>query len=404
MLKSTAFLMGGLLLPAILFAGPPDKPGKSGKPDIVVMSQNQYLGADLTPIVAAGSPEEYNMAVLEALFQVAANNTPERVQALADTILERKPHLVGLQEMFQFTCSETGTMPGACTLFSAAMNDHLQLTLDVLGSDYHVAGIVNNLMIPDAEFGLPGLPIFLDDDAIPEVFIQVLDRDVILARSDVSASVVPFPCEGFGLYPSEDGCNFSEIARADALGETINIQRGFVGVDATVNGQDYRFVNTHLEVQYPAPLQDAPLIQAVQATELIVVQWLFPPPAGTKLMIVGDINSNPLHPVFLTSGGWMAYPPYKQLEGGVSIVGGPISAPYTDIWPLRPGKPRGLTCCEAADLSNDTSILYERIDVIFTLQPPMRVKANVLNNNPLDKTPSGLWPSDHATLLGRLFY
>jgi hypothetical protein len=46
----------------------------------------------------------------------------------------------------------------------------------------------------------------------------------------------------------------------------------------------------------------------------------------------------------------------------------------------------------------------ERIDVIFSLIPPVRVKANVLNNNPEDKTPSGLWPSDHATVVGRLFY
>lgn len=408
MLKSTAFFLGGLLLPAFLFAGPPDKPdkpdnpGKSGKPDIVVMSQNQYLGADLTPIVAAESPEEYNMAVLEALFSVAANNTPERVQALAETILEREPHLVGLQEIFQFSCSETGTMPGACTLFSAAMNDHLQLTLDALGSSYYVAGTVNNLTIPDLDFGLPGLPIFLNDDLIPEAFIQVLDRDVILARADVTASVAPLPC--IGLKPSVDGCNFEVIASADALGETIHIQRGFVAVDAMINGHDYRFVNTHFEVRYPAPEQDAPLIQAAQASELIATMSLFPPPEGTKLMIVGDINSDPLDPVFQTSWGAMAYPPYKQLEMGVSALGDPISFPYTDIWPLRPGKPPGRTCCEAADLSNNASILYERIDVIFTLLPPTRVKANVLNNNPEDKTPSGLWPSDHATLLGRLFY
>lgn len=404
MLKSTVCILGGLLLPAMLFAGPADKPGKSGKPDIVVMTQNQYLGADLTPIVAAESPEEYNLAVLSAMFQITANNTPERVQALAETILERKPHLVGLQEMFRFDCVETGTMPGACTLFGGALNDHLQLTLDALGPDYYVAGIVNDLTIPDGDFSVPGLPVFLDADAIPELFIQVLDRDVILARSDVLASAVPYPCEFFGLHMSEDGCNFNEIAVADALGETIKIQRGFVGVDATVNGEDYRFVNTHLEVQYPAPLQDAPLVQAAQASELIMVQALFPPPVGRKLMIAGDINSNPLAPVFETSFGRMAYPPYKQLEMGLSIWGDPISPRYTDIWPLRPGKPRGLTCCQAADLSNKASILHERIDVIFSLQPPVRVKANILNNSPSDKTPSGLWPSDHASMVGRLFY
>ena len=398
MFKISAFLLAGLVLPAMLSAAPP------GKPDIVVMTQNQYLGANLMPIVAATTPEEYNLAVLDAMFQITASNTPERVQALAETILERKPHLVGLQEMFRFDCVETGTMPGACTLFGGALNDHLQLTLDTLGPEYYVAGIVNDLTIPDVDFSVPGLPVFLDDDAIPEVFIQVLDRDVILARSDVSAVAVPYPCEDFGLHTSEDGCNFNEIAEADALGETIKIQRGFVGVDATVNGEDYRFVNTHLEVQYPAPLQDAPLIQAVQATELIAVQSLFPPPPETKLMIVGDINSNPLAPKFETSFGWMVYPPYKQLEMGVDFLGYELTMPYPDIWPLRPGKSPGLTCCQAADLSNMGSNHYERIDVIFTLPQPARVKANVLDNKPEDKTPSGLWPSDHSSMVGRLFY
>ena len=396
MLKSFAVLLGGAFLPATLLASPP------ARPDITVMTQNQYLGADLTPIVAAESPLEYNLAVLDALSAVAANNAPERVQALADTILEQNAHLVGLQEMFRFDCVESGTMPDACSLFTAATNDHLQLTLDVVGDDYYLAGVVNNLTIPDAEFGLPGLPVFLDADLIPDVFIQVLDRDVILARSDVPTTVAALPC--LSAKASEDGCNYSTIAEADALGETISIQRGFVAVDAEVNGQHYRFVNTHLEVQFPAPEQDAPLIQAAQATELIATMTLFPPPAGANLIIVGDINSDPLHPVFQTSFGEMAYPPYKQLQMGLSVWGDPLSASYTDIWSLRPGKPPGHTCCEAADLSNNLSNHDERIDVIFNLQPPVRVKANVLNNDSEDKTTSGLWPSDHASVVGKLFY
>jgi endonuclease/exonuclease/phosphatase family metal-dependent hydrolase len=268
-----------------------------------------------------------------------------------------------------------------------------------LGSDYYVAGVVNNL-------DLAVLPVFLDADLLPDVFISVLDRDVILARSDVDALPVPFPCAlpGMEPTPSADGCNYHTVAQAPLPGggPTILIQRGYVGVDATVKGDDYRFVNTHLEVQYPAPSQDAPIIQAAQASELIATLSEFPLPPKTKLIVVGDINSNPLNPVFQTSEGWMAYPPYKQFVEGVSIMGGTISAPYLDIWPLRPGKSPGLTCCQVADLSNDVSALYERIDVIFTLAEPERVKANVLDNAPGDKTPSGLWPSDHAGLVGRL--
>jgi len=365
MTRYLAIVLGALFTPALLLANP-------GKPDIVVITQNQYLGADLTPIISAEGPEEYNQAVLDTLFSIAANNIPERAESLAMSIADRHAHLVGLQEVFKFECIETGTIPGACLLFSDAMNDHLQLTLDALqglGAEYYVAGIVENL-------NLPGLPVFLNLDLVPDVFIRVLDRDVILARGDVLTSEVTFPCN----KPSANGCNYDVIASATVLGGVINIERGFVGVDAIVDGQDYRFVNTHLEVQSPSS-----------------------EPPGTELLVVGDINSSPEHPPFLSPLG-LAYPPYQQLANGTNLFNSPISFPYTDIWTMRPGKPRGFTCCEAADLSNGESMLHERIDVIFSLIPPARVKANVLNNNAEDKTPSGLWPSDHATVVGRLFY
>ena len=68
----------------------------AGNSKVRVMTQNQYLGADLTPIIAAGDPLEFNAAVIVALGEVAANNYPERVQSLAATIAERSPHLVVL--------------------------------------------------------------------------------------------------------------------------------------------------------------------------------------------------------------------------------------------------------------------------------------------------------------------
>jgi hypothetical protein len=389
MTRTIAIVLTALLTPALLLANP-------GKPDIVVITQNQYLGADLTPIIAAQSPGEYNQAVLDALYSVAANNIPERAEALAMSIADRDAHLVGLQEVFEFECFESGTIPGACLLFSGAMNNHLQLTMDALqdlGADYQIAAIVENL-------NLPGLPVFLDLDPVPDVFIRVLDRDVILARGDVPAAAVAFPC----AKPSVDGCNYDVVASATVLGGDIDIERGFVGVDAFVAGQPYRFVNTHLEVQSPSDDPLSPLIQAFQATQLVAtLSLLAPPPPGTELLVLGDINSSPVDPPFPSPYG-LAYPPYQQLANGTDFLGFPISFPYTDIWTLRPGKPPGFTCCEAADLSNAESMHDERIDVIFSLIPPARVKANVLNNNPEDKTPSGLWPSDHATVLGRLFY
>ena len=56
--------------------------------DIVVLTQNQYLGADLTPVIAATTTEEANAALIGALMTVSNNNYPERVQALAESILD----------------------------------------------------------------------------------------------------------------------------------------------------------------------------------------------------------------------------------------------------------------------------------------------------------------------------
>jgi hypothetical protein len=86
-------------------------------------------------------------------------------------------------------------------------------------------------------------------------------------------------------------------------------------------------------------------------------------------------------------------PPYTQLA----------YAGYIDAWTLRPGDPPGLTCCQAANLLNPESILYERIDVTFISEGPVgKVKVNVTGNDEANKTPSGLWPSDHAGLVTRL--
>ena len=133
------------------------------KADIKVMTQNQYLGATLTPIVTAGDPVSFNLAVINALQSIASNNLPERVQALAETIADKNPDLVGLQEVFSFGCIESGSLPGACFLFGAAFNNHLSETLDALadhGANYYVAATVQNLTIPSAGFPFPGLPVF----------------------------------------------------------------------------------------------------------------------------------------------------------------------------------------------------------------------------------------------------
>lgn len=399
--------------------------------EIVVMTQNQYLGADLTAVVTAPDPGTFNLEVIAALQQIAANALPERAVALAGQINAKQPHLVGLQEVFAFGCIDTATPGDGCLdpSISGAFNDHLTATLAALGG-YEAAATVLNL-------NLPALPVDLDFDMIPDIVVSVQDRDVILARSDVSATPVDFTASGIpGICssPSEDGCNYAVVAIAPSPFGDIPIERGFVAVDVEVADRPYRFVDTHLEVMEPQEGNAlSSVIQAAQASELIQTLAVFDNPAlnpdDATVIPVGDINSSPddapLTGVGVCTGdsstlclvdddcataGGVCFPvgitilrPYTQFVTGLDFLGIPISAPYTDAWNLRPGRDPGFTCCELADLSNPTSIHDERIDIIFSLDAPHKVKANVLGGEPSDKTRSSRkWPSDHCSVNGEL--
>jgi len=371
--------------------------------ELTVLTQNQYLGADLDAVVTAPDPWTFNAGMVAALRQIAANAFPERAQALATEIVSRRPHLVGLQEVFSFAC--LSLTPGACENFSGtgAFQDHLSGTLAALadqGGHYDVAAQVINL-------NLRGVPIDLDlpvpgELIVPDILVSVLDRDVILARGDVTTSTVAGSVMAGGLCglpvlppslgvsrPSADGCNFAVVAALPGPLGTIVVQRGFVAVDATVGDRRYRFANTHLEVE-----GSAPIVQALQAADLITTLRILTP-SSTTLVLAGDINSSPEDQPFLHPAFGPVLPPYRQL----------VAAGFADAWDLRPGRPPGRTCCQASDLSNPESIASERIDVLFSREMPVGVRANTLGNDPEDRTvPSRLWPSDHAAVVGTLTF
>ena len=76
--------------------------------EIDVMTQNQYLGAELTPVPVAGQsgdPVAFNAAVVQALGKIAATRPAVRVRALSWQIQLRAPDVVGVQEAYEFTCA-----------------------------------------------------------------------------------------------------------------------------------------------------------------------------------------------------------------------------------------------------------------------------------------------------------
>jgi endonuclease/exonuclease/phosphatase family metal-dependent hydrolase len=349
---------------------------------VTVMTQNLYVGAAIQNIVTVPD-DQFIGAVMAALQQVADNNFPERAMAIAAEIVEKNPHLVGLQEVYNITINGQNYLPP----YRNYLEDLMQ-ALEYQGASYYVAAIVKNTDLTVAFDGFPT--------------IRVIDRDVILAREDVMAWPLNLPVCPI-QNQSEDGCNYSlNASKSDTPIGDIEFLRGYVAVDAVIDSLPVRFFNTHLEVRYPADDPAAPGIQAAQAYELINsigVLNMLNQPAG-PVIVVGDINSSPEDEVIIiedTDDGFMfIVPPYMQFTGGVVPL-------FIDTWTLRPGKPKGFTCCYEEDLSEPAD-LYERIDMIFTNELPTRVKANVVGNDPADQTGTGLWPSDHAGVAARLWY
>ena len=351
--------------------------------DIKIMTQNQYLGADLGPVIAA-SPAQYPFAIINALQSIAINNIPERIASLAESIADRQPHLVALQEVYAFQCTEVS--PGACAYFDGAFNDHLALTeaaLSNLGSDYNVVAVLQNLTIPV-------LPVFLPGITGPAMIVSVIDRDVILARADVDASPAIIPCARPG--PGGIGCQYQAVATVTTpLGE-ITVERGFVGAHAAVDGENYLFVNTHLEVRMLGSNVESTVLQPLQASELNATlgAYIAHSPEPSRVILAGDFNSGPAS---------VPLPPYN-----IPPAYQQLSFAFTDTWTLRPGNADGFTCCEAADLLDAPSSNDQRIDIVFSLPAPAKVKANVMDAELTDKTISGLWPSDHASVIAELTY
>jgi endonuclease/exonuclease/phosphatase family metal-dependent hydrolase len=387
-------VFGGLLLLTVLSAS-----AFASGDTIKVMTRNQYIGADLTPVLLAQTPAEFAAAVAAAFAQAAANDFPLRARRLATEVALTQPDLIGLQEVFDFKLNGANIGP--------PFVDHLTETLDALaakGQSYVVAATVVNLEIE--------IVFDIDGDQVPEL-VSIVDRGVILARKGVTFTkltghfgsgglcgvpipnpvpVLPFPAV-LQSQPSADGCNYTIVAETNSPVGPIVSERGFVGVDATVRGKKYRFVNTHLEIRDLDPTNPSSAIfQSLQAVELVATLQATTPPDRT-LILLGDFNSSPEHaPIGPIT------PPYDIIAG----------SGFTDAWdknPLRFLDPGGFTCCQLPDLSNTISFLNERIDIIFVRGGPFLPLAVVTGRVPIfPLTDPPNWASDHGGVFGSLTF
>lgn len=375
-----------LVLGLTLIPGVTNASGDSAK-RVTVMTQNLYIGSNIFKVMEADPEDPLGVPkVVAEIFQDVVNTSfPERAQAIADEIALYSPHLIGLQEVSLIRTQSPGDfLIGNPTNATDVVYDYLEILLNALserGLEYEVAAVIQ-----EADVELPMLVGFngsipLLDDA------RLTVRDVILNRSDVTTSNV-------FTY------NYENIMTYEVGGMEVEFVRGFAAVDAEVNGASYRFVNTHLEVQGADISPEVPYVQALQALELTEVLK----DETLPIILVGDFNSDPKDTTLLPipEPPYFLLPPYWQ----ISLSG------YADTW-LRRINNRcdpGYTAGQDADLLNEESNLSHRIDLVFARNKlgssPISIVGPVLSyvvgDEPGDKTPSGLWPSDHAGVVTRL--
>jgi endonuclease/exonuclease/phosphatase family metal-dependent hydrolase len=195
-------------------------------------------------------------------------------------------------------------------------------------------------------------------------------QDVILARTDRPANELTLSNVQAQNY-------LTQLTFPTVIGPITN-PAGWASVDVQIRGRKFRFVTTHLAI---APNFD-PTVPLAQAQELIATA------GNTELPVVfvGDFNSlanDATNPTFET---------YQSF----------IDAGFVDTWlethPVDPG----FTCCQAPDVSNFNSLLSVRIDLVFIRGGIGVVNERLVGDKQADRTPSGLWPSDHAGVLARL--
>lgn len=369
-ITKTMILMWSLVISLALFEQVLAESQNRSVPIVKAMTQNVFIGADLDLILEAP-----DLQTGVTLFLQAVQNTDfsERAEALADEIERRQPDLIGLQEvaLFALVVSEN-------PLIAIAYLDFKEILIEALSArnlHYEAAVTANNTTVTFL------FPVDIDNDGLPDGNgIQFIDRDVILAQKKVTVSdseVAIFST--LRAFPPVPGFPATFVTR------------GYAAIDATVRGKTYRFVNTHLENE-----GEDPTIQDAQAEELIghLASEEFP------IILVGDFNSGPSMEQPIPRIG----SPYDQL----------VEAGYIDAWAERKG-PRahsgdpGFTCCQDKDLLNIVSELDKRIDLIW-IRPdglPLGVnealaRTTVEGDDSKEKTPSGLWPSDHAGVTAKM--
>jgi hypothetical protein len=361
------------VIAVLAMAVPAAVEAKSG-PKVTVMTRNLFLGADLAPAIGASTIPQAIDGAGVIWNELQSTRFPERAVPLAREIKRSGADLVGLQEVALWrkqTPSDGGAPPISPVPGAVAATQVEQDFLAILKRQLGVAGAKYRVVAIQREFDAE-LPVDADgSDATgtgplaafgADFDARLTMRDVILVRRGSKVR----------LGATRKG-HFQTRYEPNVGGITIPVDRGWVSVEARVRGGGrFRFVDTHLEAF------GDPTIREAQARELTTG----PLDTRKQVILVGDLNSGTArHNEPEQPGDDLAF---NALAGFGMNDNGAIQ-----------------TCCYDS-LFDAGAVFDHTVDHVLTKPALKTVRSYVTGNDPAERTPSGLWPSDHGGVVSRL--
>ncbi len=347
--KLTVFLFVMLAVNGWAFA--------AGPAPVKIMTQNMDAGTDLT--FAIGELLGFfppGVGVELTYQEVLAADIPQRAALLAAQVADKKPDLIGLQEV---TLWRTGASVDTAT---TVLFDQLQLLLSSLAADgvpYDIVAVnsLTDLALPKASGGA----------------LRITDRDVLLIRADLRPPA---------FHLSDVHANTFD---AEFSFGGLQLPSGWISAIVHTGDRQFRLFTTHLQ----SPVENDPTATTVQLAE--ANQLIHELRNSTMpVVIAGDFNSDAI----LGAAG-----PGPDNTATAALL---QTAGYIDTWTVAGSGPGPTWPLYREDQYPPpffvTSFPFERIDLIFSQGLDVTSVQHVLAPGPA----ANQWPyfaSDHAGVL-----
>ena len=363
-------------------------PAHAGNQNLVVMSRNLYLGADVG--VALKKLPNFSAAAQFMWSQVAATDFSKRAPVLAAEVIAQDADVVGLQEATTWYCKKNTWSKGTVVF------DFTQEFLDAtkrLGHEYVLAEH-SGIKALNTGYSIPAIP-FLTMVDDPHTFQPLFGKDKAACGFEIADALVIKK----SLASSIERVGNSEYKSAYSIIPTLmTIYRGYTWMDLRFAGSPVRIVSTHLE-----SLWDEGKVphSAFQASQLIsdLSDTTIP------TIVIGDFNADPRDPrpqakanpggqpeasaacpaqvKFPTAStaldGCNAY--WKMVKSGFSDVGPNAQDPAHYTWgmsALLAGP--DLTRLPAALAMRNMYGFTDRLDYIFTKNGIQTLSSKIVGN------------------------